>query len=124
MAGSVHTYWQQAAFVQASQRTAGVVVKNQWRESRTHGADETPGGWAPIVRYEDARGIPTTFTSAVSSYPSPAYAIGTEVEVLYDVNDPDSAEISDFLTLWLVPLVLLGLGVVAALFGGILVASA
>jgi hypothetical protein len=124
LAGSAHTYRQQAAFVDASQKAAGVVIGNYWRENRIQGGGETPGAWAPVVRYEDARGNLITFTSEIGNYPSPDYAIGEEVEVLYDPDDPRHAEIGDFMTLWLIPVVLFGIGIVMALFGGILLGSA
>jgi hypothetical protein len=123
LAGSAFTYRQQAAFVDSSQKAAGVVIDNQWRENRIQSGDETPGGWAPVVRFEDAARNVITFTSEVSAYPSPAYAIGEAVEVLYDPDDPRHSEISDFITLWLIPSVLFGIGFVMALFGGILLRS-
>jgi len=66
-----------------------VVIANQWRENTIQSGDETPGGWAPIVRFESAGGHSVTFTSDISNYPSP----------------------------WLVPLILFGIGGVMALFG-------
>ena len=124
LVGSAHTYRQQAAFVDASQTAVGAVIANHWRENRIQGGGETPGAWAPVVRYEDADGTPSTFTSEIGNYPSPDYAIGEEVEVLYDPDNPSHAEISDFMTLWLIPVVLFGIGIVMALFGGVLLGSA
>jgi hypothetical protein len=123
LGASAITYRQQAAFVDASQRAAGVVIDNQWRDNRIQSGDETPGGWAPVVRFEDAGNNAITFTSNVSRYPSPKYAVGEAVQVLYDPGDSGHAEVSDFVTLWLIPLVLLGLGSAMTLFGGILLRS-
>jgi hypothetical protein len=124
LAGSAYTYRQQAAFVNASHKAAGVVIANQWRENRIQGGDETPGGWAPVVRFGDAAGNPFTFTSDISTYPSPDYSVGSKVEVLYDARNPRRAEIRSFMRLWLVPVVLFGIGSVAALFGSLLLRSA
>jgi len=123
LGGSAYSYRQQSAFVEAGQRATGLVVDNAWLDNRMQGGDETPGGWAPVVRYEHTSGSPTTFTSGVSSYPDPRYTVGDEVDVLFDADDPAGAEIADFWTLWLVPLVLSGIGAVMALFGGILTGS-
>jgi hypothetical protein len=65
-----------------------------------------------------------TFTSETGNYPSPDYTIGEAVDVLYDPDDPRRAEVGDFLTLWLMPVVLFGIGIVMVLFGGILIGTA
>jgi hypothetical protein len=117
LAASAYIARQQAVFVRASHKAAGVVIANEWRENTIQSGDETPGGWAPIVRFQSAGGYSITFTSDISNYPSPDYAVGERVEVLYDADDPDHAEIDDFLRLWLVPLILFGIGGVMALFG-------
>jgi hypothetical protein len=122
LVASAITYRQQSTFVDASQAAAGVVIDNQWRDNRIQSGDETPGGWAPVVRFQDAGKNAITFTGSVSRYPSPKYAVGEAVQVLYDPNS-GHAEVSDFVTLWLIPLVLLGLGSVMTLFGGILLRS-
>lgn len=124
LAGSAVTYWRQAAFVDAAQKAAGVVISNGWRENRIQSGDETPGGWAPIVQFEDTTKNVITFTSELSFYPSPGYAVGESVEVQYDPDNPRRAEISDFVTLWLIPSVLFGIGFVMSLFGAILLRSA
>ncbi|GAB3551857.1 DUF3592 domain-containing protein [Spirosoma fluminis] len=79
----------------------------------------------PTVRYQTTDGQTVTFTSSVGSS-SPAYQKGQDVPVRYNLDNRQDAEISAFVALWLVPLVLTSIGALAlvAFFGLTFVDSA
>jgi len=57
--------------------------------------------------------------SAVGSNPS-SFQEGNEVTVLYNPNKPNNASIKDFFSLWLLPFVLMFLGVGFTMLGIVL----
>jgi hypothetical protein len=73
--------------------------------------------WAPVVRYNAANGEPAQFTSSTSSSP-PAFRVGEAVAVLYRPDDPGTAKIDSFFSLWGGALILGILGAVFAAVGG------
>ncbi|MFI5660798.1 DUF3592 domain-containing protein [Streptomyces sp. NPDC051684] len=60
-----------------------------------------------------ADGTPHTFRSSTGSNP-PAYEQGERDEVLYRADDPEDARINGFLSLWLLPLIFGGIGLIVA----------
>jgi uncharacterized protein DUF3592 len=72
--------------------------------------------YAPVVEYE-ANG--NTYSYESSSYSSPpAFHVGQQVKMIYDGEHPDQARISNFVELWLAPLIMIpfGLGDAAVTF--------
>lgn len=78
--------------------------------------------FAPVVRYK-AGARTYTVKSDYSSNP-PAYSRGEKVQVYYMPDKPDRMVIDDFLPLYMVPLILLPMGLVALLGGFYLLALA
>ncbi|MEH2067024.1 MAG: DUF3592 domain-containing protein [Nostoc sp.] len=76
----------------------------------------------PIVQFTTHAGEPTVFESNSGSDP-PGYTRGDRVEVLYRPDKPGSAKINSWLSLWLLPLIFIGLGSIFALVGGIVLAN-
>jgi hypothetical protein len=72
--------------------------------------------WAPEVEYRLASGETRTFTSSVGSAP-PDHQVGERVTVLYDPADPGDARLPDTMSLWLLPIVLSGFGVISGSVG-------
>ena len=64
--------------------------------------------YAPVVEYE-ADGNTYSYESSTYSNP-PAYHVGQQVKMIYDGEHPDQARISNFVELWLAPLIMIPLG--------------
>ncbi|HEY7355359.1 MAG TPA: DUF3592 domain-containing protein [Ktedonobacterales bacterium] len=70
----------------------------------------------PTVVFTTARGEQITFSE---SFASSGFAVGQQQPVAYDPANPQGARIANFLTLWFVPTLLLGLGGLFLLIGGV-----
>lgn len=118
--GDIYAYKRTSRFIGNSEKAGGVVtelVKSYSGRSGSFGDSGMSGSpvYAPVVRFKTPDGREFEFKSAVSSNP-PSYSAGDSVEVLYDKNNPASAEINGFFSLWFTVLILSFLG---ALFSGI-----
>lgn len=72
--------------------------------------------YTPIVVYQDRQGIARRWMANVASNP-PRYHIGQIVDVVYRAMDPRDALIVDFWELYLIDLVLGGVGILFLLIG-------
>ncbi len=104
------TYQSERRFVTSALRVGGTVVELE-RQSSSDGS----GSWYPIVQFETESGAPTRFRARVGSNP-PSWEVGEAVEVLYLPNDPDSARLAGFFSLYIGTFVT---GLLALIFGGI-----
>jgi hypothetical protein len=108
------------SFLTDAEKARGTVVALEWRNdsvgtsSRKVRSQDKPAAY-PVVEFTPTDGTPRTFRSSTGSNP-PSYEEGDRVEVLYRADSPDDAEINGFASLWLLPLVFGGLGL---LFAGI-----
>ncbi|KJY41556.1 hypothetical protein VR41_12085 [Streptomyces sp. NRRL B-1568] len=103
------------SFLTDAKRAPGTVVALDWREdpdggSRTGHADDAPAAY-PVIEFTSADGTPRRFRDSAGSNP-PSYKVGEQVEVLYRPNSPEDARIKGFLSLWLLPLIFGGIGLV------------
>lgn len=73
--------------------------------------------YAPVVRFVTAKGEKIEFTSGTGSNP-PSYSQGESVEVLYQPGAPRDARINGFVSLWLGPMIVGGIGSIFFLIGG------
>jgi hypothetical protein len=69
-----------------------------------------------VVEFTSADGTHRTFRSSTGTNP-PSYEEGERVEVLYRADSPEDAEIDGFASLWLLPLIFGGIGLVTAGIG-------
>jgi hypothetical protein len=58
--------------------------------------------YCPHAAFTDTQGRKIQFESEVGSQP-PAYVIGQQVQIIYEKNNPQKAEIDSFTSLWFVP---------------------
>ena len=84
----------------------GTVI--ELRES-TSGGSHGGSVYNPVVRFADKDGQERTLYSSTGTYP-PAYAVGDRAPILYDQADPKHAEINSFSGLWLLPIIVSGIG--------------
>lgn len=93
-----------AAVIAYRLETTGVVT-----EGTVIGLDESNSdgstAYDPIVEFS-VDGQTYTFESGNASSP-PAYDVGERVEVLYDPNDPNTAQINKISERWLMPVILI-----------------
>jgi hypothetical protein len=107
------------SFLADAERARGTVVELEWRSdnngaSRKSRENNRPVAY-PVVEFTAADGMPRTFRSSTGSNP-PSYEQGERVEVLYRADSPEDARINGFASLWLLPLIFGGIGLV---IGGI-----
>ncbi len=70
----------------------------------------------PTVVFTTARGETVRFSEP---FASSGFAVGQQQPIAYNPDHPQDARIANFLTLWFVPTLLLGLGGLFLLIGGI-----
>ncbi|MFI0238747.1 DUF3592 domain-containing protein [Streptomyces sp. NPDC016845] len=107
-----------ASYVANAERAPGTVVGLDWRADHSSGSRKhrsSSGGPVayPVVEFVPADGERRTFTDSSGSKP-PAYDEGERVEVLYRAESPEDAKINGFQSLWLLPLIFGGVGVLIA----------
>jgi hypothetical protein len=80
-------------------------------------SDSAEGGccvYSPVIEFTTANDQTYTFEGDTASDP-PAYKVGEEVSVIYDPNDPETAQINKWTERWLMPIILIPAMVFAAL---------
>lgn len=108
------------SFLANAERAQGTVVALEWRNddhdgaSRKRRVNDGPVAY-PVVEFTSAGGTQREFQGSTGSSP-PSYEVGERVEVLYRPDSPEDARINGFASLWLLPLVFGGIGL---LFAGI-----
>ncbi|MFG2520962.1 DUF3592 domain-containing protein [Streptomyces sp. NPDC048527] len=115
------------SFVTDAESAEGTVVSLEWRDDHVSSSSksrQSSGPMAyPVVEFTPAGGTPTTFQSSAGSNP-PSYDTGERVDVLYRADDPGDAKIDGFVSLWLIPLVFCGVGLLIAGIGtGVAIAT-
>jgi len=110
LAVGVYLYARTSAFLERATRTRGEVVELVERRS------DDGYTYAPVFVFEDAKGTSRRIVSNTSSNP-PGYAVGDEVDVLYDPDDPEDACIDSFFSLWGGATIVGGLGLVFGIVG-------
>jgi hypothetical protein len=105
-AGAGWHYRSTRAFLETAIRVEGVVI-----EMRRRG-----GSSAPIVRFQPPEGPEVTFESKLYTRP-PTYSVGEKVTVLFQSARPDEARLYGFWDLYLLTVVLGGIGAVFTLLG-------
>ncbi|MER5939140.1 DUF3592 domain-containing protein [Streptomyces sp. NPDC001928] len=105
------------SFLADAERAPGTVVELEWRSddngaSRKARENNRPVAY-PVVEFTSADGTARTFRSSTGSNP-PSYEEGERVEVLYRADSPEDARINGFASLWLLPLIFGGIGLVIA----------
>ncbi|MEV0636953.1 DUF3592 domain-containing protein [Streptomyces sp. NPDC050619] len=108
------------SFLADAERAQGTVVALEWRNDHNGGSfkkrkDDKPAAY-PVVEFTSADGTRRTFRNSTGANP-PAYEEGERVEVLYRADSPDDARINGFASLWLLPLIFGGIGLVIAGIG-------
>jgi hypothetical protein len=111
--GGIYSATSTSQFLTKADKAAGVVVENIWTDSTADRNSSVSGTYHPRVRFRTRSGRDMEFVSSTGSSPA-AYRENEGVTVLYDPEDPGHAEIDGFLSVWLLPVLLIGMGSVFA----------
>lgn len=107
---AVVLYFRTRRFIEGASRVPAVVVAHE--EERAKGPnDRWTNFYYPIIEFRDLKGVQRRITSSIGSSAKP-YRDGAAVTVLYDPADPEKIKMESFRELWLMPLVLSGMGVI------------
>jgi len=106
LGGAVWAYFKQQRTVESRVAATGTVVE------LTTQATARSSIICPVVEFTTSSGEKIRFTSEFGSRPA-GHKIGQSVNVRYDPSDPQKAEIDSAMNQWLVPLILIFMGVIA-----------
>lgn len=112
LVGAYFWYQSTASFIDSAEEGSGTVVGLV-----RSGSDDVT--YRPEVAFTTIEGEEVRFISTTGSSP-PSYNVGDKVTVLYEPQNPINAEIKDFVSLWLGPLVVGGMGFIFFLVGAIM----
>jgi hypothetical protein len=118
LTGAFFSYRNTRQWLIDTDKATGRVIGIDKRQSvdRSNDRDRYSTAYYPVVQFSGPAGQSITFRSSVGSS-SPDYQVGESVSILYDRQNPDSARVDAFMSIWLVPLVLGALGVVFMIAG-------
>ena len=102
-------------FIGKAQEVKGTVIQMVYSRSSNGG-----GGYSPVYQFTTIEGQTIVVADNLSSNP-PMFKEGQVVDVLYDPENPQKARIKRWMSLYFVPLLLGGMGLI---FGGVGVALA
>ena len=110
--GAVWAYFSQQRKMESRVAAVGTVVELTTRVTASGRSNMI----CPVVEFTIPAGEKIRFTSEFGSRPA-GHTIGQSVNVRYDSADPLKAEIESAMTLWLAPLILVFMGVIACCLG-------
>jgi hypothetical protein len=108
LGGAVWTYLKQRRQTESRVATTGTVVELTSRST----ASGRSSIICPVVEFTIPSGGTIRFTSEFGSRPA-GHQVGQSVNVRYDPADPRQAEIESTLNTWLVPLIMMFIGLIA-----------
>lgn len=95
--------------------TRGTVVGNSYITTSTDG--NFSGAYLPQIEFSLPTGEKVRFTDKIGSLP-PDYAIGEQLEVIYNPENSREALIGSWKRMWLAPALLIGIGLLLIIVGG------
>ena len=108
LVGAVWAYFSQQRKMESRISATGTVVELTERIT----ASGRSSMICPVIEFTIPSGEKIRFTSEFGSRPA-GHKVGQGVNVRYDPVDPQKAEIESTMTLWLVPLILAFMGILA-----------
>jgi len=112
LGGAVWAYFKQQRQMESRLPAPGTVVELTSRIS----ASGRSSILCPVVEFTVPSGEKIRFTSEFGSRPA-MHQVGQSVEVRYDPADPNKAEIDSGATMWITPLILVFMGLLACCLG-------
>jgi hypothetical protein len=114
-AGGIYSIQQTRRFLRTAVETRGVVTEIVWRESLSRSRGSSWSSY-PRFRFSTSDGQEIDIVSDTGSSP-PSYRVNEPVTILYDPQQPNHASIKSFSELWMLSVILCGLGAVFSSFG-------
>jgi uncharacterized membrane protein YgdD (TMEM256/DUF423 family) len=105
--GAYYTYTNQKEFLATATYAEGTVI--DFRESESTSDGHTSYTYAPIIKF-NVNNTPITFIDSMGSS-DPSEQVGDKVDVLYNPNDYDDAQMDKGWLNWILPLILFGFGI-------------
>jgi hypothetical protein len=113
---AIYLYNTQSEFIAKGIKVPGTVIDNVI-------GGEDNDVYFPMVQFKSRDGEERRFTASTGSSP-PMHNVGEPVEVIYDPDNPDDAQINSTFDLWFGPILCAGLGAIFTLVGiGVFVAG-
>jgi hypothetical protein len=111
LVGSFFIYRHTSSFLKVAKKSQGVVIKLVPKRGSKGSTT-----YSPMIKFKTQKGDEFSFVGNTSSNP-PSYHRGDKVDIFYNPQNPKNAKISSFVSLWLLPLILFGMGSVFTLIG-------
>ena len=108
LGGALWAYFKQQRQMSSRLAAIGIVVELTSRVTASGRANII----CPVVEFPVPSGEKVRFTSDFGSLPA-RHKIGQSVNIRYDPVDPQKAELESAMNLWLIPLILVFMGVIA-----------
>ncbi len=108
LGGALWAYFKQQRQMESRVAATGTVVELTSRVT----ASGRGSIICPVVEFTASSGEKIRFTSDFGSRPA-GHKVGQSVNVRYDAADPQKAEIESAMNRWLIPLILVFMGVIA-----------
>ena len=108
LGGAVWAYFNQQRKMESRVAAVGTVVELTTQVT----ASGRSSIISPVVEFTAPSGEKVRFTSDFGSRPA-GHKIGQSVNIRYDPVDPKKAEIESAMNIWLVPLILVFMGIIA-----------
>jgi hypothetical protein len=109
--------WQHTtAFMAVASRAEGRVIALDESRGSSTGSGGRSSSYAPVVSYRTAAGVDVVYTEKTHTNP-PTHAVGETVQVLYRAEDPESARLDTWASLWFMTFIFGLLGAIFVLIG-------
>jgi hypothetical protein len=114
LAGCFFAVTRTRRFLATAREARAEVISLQQRHGKNHSRS-----YHPVLRYRTHAGATKEVVSSVGSNP-PRYKEGDSVVVLYDPAKPEDMRIHSFANVWIMPLILGGVGGIFVVVGAVL----
>ncbi|MFH1185490.1 MAG: DUF3592 domain-containing protein [Chloroflexota bacterium] len=115
---AVFFYMRTRSFIGRAKEAKGTVIQMVYR--RNSSDSDSGGGYSAVYQFRTLDGQTIAKQDSLSSNP-PRFKVGQQIDVLYEPGDPNKAQINNWMSLYFLPALLGGLGLIS---GGVGIAIA
>jgi hypothetical protein len=116
LAGGFYSVQHTRQFLRTAVEAPGVVTENLRQESSSSDRSGLSWSYYPRIRFRTSDGQEIVFISSTGTNP-PAYRVNEPVTVLYDPRQPRHAFIKSFAQVWMLSIILFGVGALLSSVG-------
>ncbi len=106
-------YMRTRSFIGRAREAKGRVIEMVYSRNSSEG---TSGGYSAVYQFKTLDGQSVVKQDGLSTNP-PRFTVGQELSVLYEPGDPNKAQINTWMSLYFVPVLLGGIGLIFAVVG-------